>query len=524
MLPCALPCSQGFLCATLKIAQPDDRSAPRRYSNILSSTLKEISCATCRSASPCRRGSAGSPQTFTSSVSNSGLITLAHVLCLIVNQSCHAFAGDKLRGPVGAGIFASLTRDTSGSRLPANTLLKSSVEGSSGLQPPLLLATVELSGQQWFRVESQLWTWVREDSFPALAMVVETALMSLLDRSLQIHFQSLWLSQALQRDRSHLQDPLGHQSGWAHNPRKGWPSLFISIVDRVPQIPVLDFDTAGSECINRRMNKQQARPCKCARTRQTMRFGTRHRDKTPIACSLEPCADVRTTVLSQLNSVTRTNQTARVTTCSKRYVSARVGQSFYLNRCGALGPTAVEDDLISEQQDTHVEKSRRLAFSVQDSFLNNTDDDRYCQRMLQNSRLSNGCGEQGKGDTGRKSACAARDLHKYPAQDGRQQNVPLCRPSTPTEECVWSPYKNCAPQIRCNGKPRQHKDVKGSVNSCLLSLCVRNTKLSHTCMTCLQIDSVSHWTLDNIAFHGTRFSAQRQLMSYLTSAAFANDW
>ena len=40
----------------------------------------------------------------------------------------------------------------------------------------------------------------------------------------------------------------------------------------------------------------------------------------------------------------------------------------------------------------------------------------------------------------------------------------------------------------------------------------------------LQIDSVSHWTLDNIVFHGTRFSAQRQLMSYLTSAAFANDW
>ena len=30
---------------------------------------------------------------------------------------------------------------------------------------------------------------------------------------------------------------------------------------------------------------------------------------------------------------------------------------------------------------------------------------------------------------------------------------------------------------------------------------------------CLQIDSVSHWTLHNIVFHGTRFSAHRQLMS-----------
>ena len=78
----------------------------------------------------------------------------------------------------------------------------------------------------------------------------------------------------------------------------------------------------------------------------------RHRGETPIACSLEPCADVRTAVLSQLNRVTkkRNKTTARVTTCSKRHVSARVIQSFYRNRCGALGPTAVEDYLISEQQ------------------------------------------------------------------------------------------------------------------------------------------------------------------------------
>ena len=64
--------------------------------------------------------------------------------------------------------------------------------------------------------------------------------------------------------------------------------------------------------------------------------------------------------------------------------------------------------------------------------------------------------------------------------DGRKQNVLLCRPSTPTEGRVCSPYKNCAPQNRCNGKPRQHKDVKGSVNSCSLSLCRRSAKLPHT--------------------------------------------
>ena len=111
VLPCAV-CSAVIarisLCNTLKIAQPDDRSAPRRYGNILSSMVKQISCASCRSAVPCRDRSAGCPKTFfTSSVSNSGVITLAHVLRLIVNQSCHAFAGGQPRDPVGAGTLDS---------------------------------------------------------------------------------------------------------------------------------------------------------------------------------------------------------------------------------------------------------------------------------------------------------------------------------------------------------------------------------------------------------------------------------
>ena len=76
---CAQLCSQGSLCNTLKIAQPDDRSAPRRYGNILSSMSKQIPCASCRSAAPCLDKS-GCPRTFsTSSVSNSGLTTFAHV-------------------------------------------------------------------------------------------------------------------------------------------------------------------------------------------------------------------------------------------------------------------------------------------------------------------------------------------------------------------------------------------------------------------------------------------------------------
>ena len=46
------------------------------------------------------------------------------------------------------------------------------------------------------------------------------------------------------------------------------------------------------------------------------------------------------------------------------------------------------------------------------------------------------------------------------------------KPPTQTGECKTS---RCA-----GGKPRQHKDVKGSVNLCSLSLCRCNTKHSHT--------------------------------------------
>ena len=169
----------------------------------------------------------------------------------------------------------------------------------------------------------------------------------------------------------------------------------------------------------------------------------------------------------------RNNTTARVTTCSKRHVSAQVIHSFYLNGCSALGPTALEDYLISEQQDAHVEKSRRFAFSVQDSFLMLLS---HAPKLLTVQRLW-------KTRTMRQTEkiyLRCLRLAQTSGTDGTKQNIPLCPPSTPTEGRVWSPYKNCAPQNRCNGKPRQHKDVKGSVTSCSLPLCKRNTKRPHT--------------------------------------------
>ena len=90
---------------------------------VLSSMLKQISCASCRSATPCRDRSAGCPRTFfTSSVSNSGLITVVQVISVIVNQSCHAFAGGKPRDPVGSWHLRELdsryVRLTTSSRHP----------------------------------------------------------------------------------------------------------------------------------------------------------------------------------------------------------------------------------------------------------------------------------------------------------------------------------------------------------------------------------------------------------------------
>ena len=119
--------------------------------------------------------------------------------------------------------------------------------------------------------------------------------------------------------------------------------------------------------------------------------------------------------------------------------------------------------------------------------------------------------------TGRKSACPA----KLPAQSGQKRKTsPLRHPSSDRRTCLVS-----ADNMHLKTGARQHKDARGSVSSCSLPLCGRSTKtFPHSWMTCLQIDSQFHWTLQDIVFHSARFSAQRQLMPCFTSAAFANDW
>ena len=110
---------------------------------------------------------------------------------------------------------------------------------------------------------------------------------------------------------------------------------------------------------------------------------------------------------------------------------------------------------------------------------------------------------------------------KLPAQSGsNRKTTPLRRSSTDRRTCLVSTQN-----MHLKTDARQHKDVRGSVSSCSLPLCGRSTKtFPHSWMTCLQIDSLSHWTLHDIVFHSARFSAQRQLMSCFTRAAFANNW
>ena len=94
----------------------------------------------------------------------------------------------------------------------------------------------------------------------------------------------------------------------------------------------------------------------------------------------------------------------------------------------------------------------------------------------------------------------------------RGKTTPLRRPSTDRRTCLIS-----AQNMHLKTGARQRKDMRGFVSSCSLRLCGRSTKtFPHSWMTCLQIDSLSHWTLHDIVFHSARFSALRQLMPNFT--------
>ena len=103
----------------------------------------------------------------------------------------------------------------------------------------------------------------------------------------------------------------------------------------------------------------------------------------------------------------------------------------------------------------------------------------------------NGSGNQQR-KPGRKSACTACKASGAVGQGGGS-NDPAAPPSTDRRTCLVSAQtctQTCA---------RQRNYVRGSVSSCSLPLCGRSTKtFPHSWMTCLQIDSLSHWTLHDI--------------------------
>ena len=165
------------------------------------------------------------------------------------------------------------------------------------------------------------------------------------------------------------------------------------------------------------------------------------------------------------------------------------------NGCSALGPTALEDYLISEQQDAHVEKSRMFAFSVQDSFLMLLS---HAPKLLTVQRLW-----KTRILRQREKICL-RCLRpaKTSGTDGTKQNIPLCQPSTPTEGRVSSPYKKLctAKQVQREADTTQGRErIRHFMFAAALQ--TQHKTSSHTCMTCLQIDSASHWTLYDIVSH-----------------------
>ena len=103
-----------------------------------------------------------------------------------------------------------------------------------------------------------------------------------------------------------------------------------------------------------------------------------------------------------------------------------------------------------------------------------------------------------------------------PATAGKQNHPAVPVPHT-NRGRACSTTKTAYLKTGTNGKLWQHKDVNDSVSSCSLSLFESIQNLFPRMRTaCLRIDSASHWTLYNIVFHGMRFNAHRQLMSYLT--------
>ena len=203
-----------------------------------------------------------------------------------------------------------------------------------------------------------------------------------------------------------------------------------------------------------------------ARTKQTVRFCTRHRGRSPIAFSLEPCEDVHMIILSQLDRETQEGRT-NICSCDHVLVKARVSTSHLLilsqqmsvdsqtrhqtlcaflldvvirqivngclNRRGALGP-------IAGQQIGHVELGPG----------SNSTASKHCYRMIQNSCLTIGCGNT-KDETQKQKIC----MHwlrpaKTPGTVGRKQNHPaVLAEHTDRRTCLVSSQHMPAPQNGC---------------------------------------------------------------------------
>ena len=92
------------------------------------------------------------------------------------------------------------------------------------------------------------------------------------------------------------------------------------------------------------------------------------------------------------------------------------------------------------------------------------------------------------------------------AVGAKKENNPTAAPSVLPEGRVWSPHKTCT--------SKRVRDNRRTCRDPTVHVCCRFADeaqlFPHSWMTCLQIGSLSHWTLHDIVFHGARFGVQRQ--------------
>ena len=189
--------------------------------------------------------------------------------------------------------------------------------------------------------------------------------------------------------------------------------------------------------------------CSCAR----------HRGKTPIACSLEPCMNMRATITFLPDRDKRKKRTeAACVACDS------------LHRCLSTRRLNTKLRVLCSSCFAFCKLSRPPNKGKSASASLTTDIAIACSTAVETKD------NETKGQNLLALPATCKNLQH---RRSRTKRPAVLAQHTNRRTCLVSIQKLCSAN-KCNGKPRQHRDVKGSVNSCSLSLRRCKTKPSHT--------------------------------------------